>query len=462
MTAELAARAGGPAECASVEVEYVDPDGGRERRPLAGGGLGGPGRHRGSEQVDLGGQRGRVHGVASLADRLAHQLLHRGESLGGLRGPAPTGLAARRRRRLAVRAGRASSTTGDPGRVGVVWGPGIVDGDPANRGRMPIAWIACLPRLECTVSRVYLPVRAQCTQASRPATRNPVSSNPATSLAAICAQTCSRNPSSHPAAQAVSAATVPDEHGIPNSSPSASAVRSFDRNCPAYRYTMIAAIRGPYCTGASAPAGAAALVRCPQPHSRSINWCSVTSARTGRRSKTWRRSTPVTGRPASPAPHRPQQPGSWRISQSGLSTCASVVPLCPSCPPGLRPLRLRSDRGLGAGLASPSLDGGLEEFRGFCFSRASSSAIRSRARASSARACFSAPAASASSGRSDATSAASTSYCDGCSSPGTPGRYALGMLTAGISRDPGVSPATRGDVQLDKPGRSPGYRGHHH
>ena len=35
MTAELAAWAGGPAECADVEVEYVDPDRGRERRPLA-------------------------------------------------------------------------------------------------------------------------------------------------------------------------------------------------------------------------------------------------------------------------------------------------------------------------------------------------------------------------------------------------------------------------------------------
>ena len=35
MTAELAARAGGPAECADVEVEYVDPDRGQERRPLS-------------------------------------------------------------------------------------------------------------------------------------------------------------------------------------------------------------------------------------------------------------------------------------------------------------------------------------------------------------------------------------------------------------------------------------------
>src|SRR5262245_4272315 len=67
---------------------------------------------------------------------------------------------------------------------------------------MPIASIACLPRRACTMSRVYLPVRAQCTQASRPATRNPVSSNPATSLAAICSRTYSRKPSSRPAARA--------------------------------------------------------------------------------------------------------------------------------------------------------------------------------------------------------------------------------------------------------------------
>jgi hypothetical protein len=91
---------------------------------------------------------------------------------------------------------------------------------------------------------------------------------------------------------------------------------------------MTAAIRGPYCTGASAPAGAAALVRYPQPHSRSISWCSVTSARTGCRSKTWRRSTAVTGRSANPVPHRPQQAGSWQISRSGLAACVSVAPWC--------------------------------------------------------------------------------------------------------------------------------------
>ena len=35
MTAELAARAGGPTACGGVEVEYVDPDRGRERGPLS-------------------------------------------------------------------------------------------------------------------------------------------------------------------------------------------------------------------------------------------------------------------------------------------------------------------------------------------------------------------------------------------------------------------------------------------
>ena len=49
-----------------------------------------------------------------------------------------------------------------------------------------LSFIACLPRQGWTISRVHLPVRAQCTHARRPSTRNPVSSNPATSLATIC------------------------------------------------------------------------------------------------------------------------------------------------------------------------------------------------------------------------------------------------------------------------------------
>lgn len=77
----------------------------------------------------------------------------------------------------------------------------------------------------------------------------------------------------------------------------------------------MAAARGPYCTGAFTPSGACALVRAPQPpHSRSIIWCSVTSAFTGGISVTCRRSIPVSGAPPRPAPHLPQQPGSCRIT----------------------------------------------------------------------------------------------------------------------------------------------------
>ena len=57
---------------------------------------------------------------------------------------------------------------------------------------------------------------------------------------------------------------------------------------------MTAAVRGPYRTGASAPRGAARLVRCPQPHCRSISWCSVTSARAaGRLDGSWSTSAGV-------------------------------------------------------------------------------------------------------------------------------------------------------------------------
>ena len=91
------------------------------------------------------------------------------------------------------------------------------------------------PRLGWQVIRVYLPVRAQCTQCSLPATRSPVSSNPATSASAIRSPTWVRNPSSPSAARAVMLATVASETGVPNSSASAWAVRFFDRNCPTYR-----------------------------------------------------------------------------------------------------------------------------------------------------------------------------------------------------------------------------------
>ena len=64
--------------------------------------------------------------------------------------------------------------------------------------------------------------------------------------------------------------------------------------------------------------------------------------------------------------HLPVRPGHLRQRRA-------LVPC--SCPPGSRPLLFRSDR-RGGGLSSPSLDGGLEEFRGVCLTRASRSAIR--------------------------------------------------------------------------------------
>jgi hypothetical protein len=79
---------------------------------------------------------------------------------------------------------------------------------------------------------VYLPVRAQCTQYSLPATRNPVSSNPATSEAAMASATSSRKCPRPSAARWVIVATVPSQTGVPNNSASACAVRFLDRNCP--------------------------------------------------------------------------------------------------------------------------------------------------------------------------------------------------------------------------------------
>jgi hypothetical protein len=108
-------------------------------------------------------------------------------------------------------------------------------------------------------------------------------------------------------------------------------------------------------------------------------------------SNTCRRMIPAGGPSAgSVLPQPAQALGSCRTTSSGTATCRSVRPSRPGCPPGVRPDRPRSD--FGAGLSSPSLDGGLEEFRDEAASRRSSSAIRascsaSRASCSAIRAC---------------------------------------------------------------------------
>src|SRR5258708_27827903 len=85
--------------------------------------------------------------------------------------------------------------------------------------------MAFAPRRGCTIRRVYLPVRAQCTQCSLACARDPVSANPATGLAAISSRARSRKPPGRPAARTVMPGTVPGDSGMPNSPASACAVR---------------------------------------------------------------------------------------------------------------------------------------------------------------------------------------------------------------------------------------------
>jgi hypothetical protein len=116
-----------------------------------------------------------------------------------------------------------------------------------------------------------LPEDAEWTQASFPATRNPVSSTSATSAAISALTIASIAGAMIPAAFAVIAAIAPGDGAQPNISPSAAAARPRDRNWPCHRQVAMAAARGPYCTGAFTPSGACTLVRAPQPgHSRSI------------------------------------------------------------------------------------------------------------------------------------------------------------------------------------------------
>ncbi len=235
-------------------------------------------------------------------------------------------------------------------------------------------FIASRPRRRWQVIRVNSGVEALCNQCSVPCTRNPVSSKCASCAPAMRVATWSVNaPRSSPAA-AVAADTVPSETGVENNSDSALAVRDRDRYWPMYRYTMTARIRGPYWTGAPTPAGAPAVLMRPHGQRRAMSWCSVTRIFIGGRSNTCRRVAPTSVPSRASAPQPPQQAGSWRMTSSGSDTCSRVRPRRPGCPPGRRPVFLRSD--FGAGLANPSLDGGFEEFREFAASCRSSSAIR--------------------------------------------------------------------------------------
>jgi len=100
--------------------------------------------------------------------------------------------------------------------------------------------------LTCTVTRTYLPDDAECTQASVPATRNPVSSKCATSAQMSALVIAARAGLRYPATRRAIAARVPGEACTPNSSASAWRARSRDRNCPCHKYAPIPETRGPY------------------------------------------------------------------------------------------------------------------------------------------------------------------------------------------------------------------------
>jgi len=216
------------------------------------------------------------------------------------------------------------------------------------------------------------PDDAECTQASLPATRNPVSSKCATSDVIRALRMTPRQPPSLPATRRTIPATAPGETAAPNISATASHVRPRDRNWPCHRYAHTAVTRGPYCTGALTPVGAVPEVTAPHEQRRETIRCSVICARMSRgRSITCRRTVVVTGPPNSPFPQPAHRPGSWLTTSSGRPVISSVAPGCPFGRPGLRPDLPRSARG--AGVASPSPDGGIDEFRGFLPSRARSS-----------------------------------------------------------------------------------------
>jgi hypothetical protein len=159
-----------------------------------------------------------------------------------------------------------------------------------------------------------LPADAECTQASFPATRNPVSSKCATPVAASSPVITVIAGAMKAAVFFAIAASVPGDGAQPNISASAAQARSRDRNCPCHKYVPSAAARGPYCTGAATPSGARPQVTVPHAHRRPISRCSVTSAFTGGISVTCRRSAPASSAPSRSRAHPVQRPGSCLIT----------------------------------------------------------------------------------------------------------------------------------------------------
>src|SRR5262249_37592149 len=117
--------------------------------------------------------------------------------------------------------------------VGVVRAHASCTATPVNAGSTPAASIALVARLACALSSTSVGVHAECSQASLPAVRSPVSSKCATGAPAIRSRITGRTSSVIRAAVlATHDAIVPSATGAPNTSPSAAAVRALDRNWP--------------------------------------------------------------------------------------------------------------------------------------------------------------------------------------------------------------------------------------
>ena len=106
---------------------------------------------------------------------------------------------------------------------------------PVKNGRTPAAFIPSLPRLACTVTSTNFPQDAECTQASLPAVRNPVSSKCATSALMRYRVIAASAGAISPAVFFAAAASAPGEGAQPNISERAWQARSRDRNWPCHR-----------------------------------------------------------------------------------------------------------------------------------------------------------------------------------------------------------------------------------
>jgi len=170
-------------------------------------------------------------------------------------------------------------------------------------------------------------------------------------------------------------------------------------------------------------------------------------ARTGGISVTCRRSIPVSAAPARDSPHRAQHDGTCRTRRSGLSVRAIVAPGCPFGRPGFRPLAFRSD--FGAGLPSPSDDGGFEGFCEFIPTLAARSATCACSPAASA----SSSAARARSTPSSATWPRSTAISASRSASSSRSRAFAARSPAASSGTPVISGTSRTTPQHAEPGK---------